>query len=63
VVVSIVEIGSPTGGMGEPGVPPLAPALANALFGAAPASRTDAQPDDPAAPSTDDPVTSRGATG
>ncbi|MCE8021492.1 xanthine dehydrogenase family protein molybdopterin-binding subunit [Halomonas sp. MCCC 1A11036] len=34
VVVSIVEIGSPLGGVGEPGVPPLAPALANALFAA-----------------------------
>src|SRR5690606_38421107 len=32
VTVSIVEIGSPLGGVGEPGVPPLAPALANALF-------------------------------
>jgi isoquinoline 1-oxidoreductase subunit beta len=34
VDVSIVEIGSPLGGVGEPGVPPLAPALANALFAA-----------------------------
>ncbi|EPC03220.1 hypothetical protein L861_23205 [Litchfieldella anticariensis FP35 = DSM 16096] len=32
VAVSIVEIGSPLGGVGEPGIPPLAPALANALF-------------------------------
>jgi isoquinoline 1-oxidoreductase beta subunit len=32
--VGIVEIGSPLGGVGEPGVPPLAPALANALFAA-----------------------------
>ncbi|PAU76088.1 xanthine dehydrogenase family protein molybdopterin-binding subunit [Halomonas salipaludis] len=32
VSVSIVEIGSPLGGVGEPGIPPLAPALANALF-------------------------------
>jgi isoquinoline 1-oxidoreductase beta subunit len=32
--VAIVEIGSPLGGVGEPGVPPLAPALANALFAA-----------------------------
>lgn len=29
--VSIVEIGAPFGGVGEPGVPPLAPALANAI--------------------------------
>ncbi|MCA3644548.1 MAG: xanthine dehydrogenase family protein molybdopterin-binding subunit, partial [Methylobacterium sp.] len=29
--VSIVEIGSPLGGVGEPGVPPLAPALVNAI--------------------------------
>lgn len=34
VAVSIVEIGSPLGGAGEPGIPPLAPALANALFAA-----------------------------
>ncbi|MFQ3786493.1 molybdopterin cofactor-binding domain-containing protein [Halomonas sp. A29] len=34
VSVSIVEIGSPLGGVGEPGIPPLAPALANALFAA-----------------------------
>ncbi|WP_249979193.1 xanthine dehydrogenase family protein molybdopterin-binding subunit [Vreelandella olivaria] len=34
VTVGIVEIGSPLGGAGEPGVPPLAPALANALFAA-----------------------------
>ena len=34
VAVGIVEIGSPLGGVGEPGVPPLAPALANALFAA-----------------------------
>jgi isoquinoline 1-oxidoreductase beta subunit len=32
VAVSIVDIGSPLGGVGEPGIPPLAPALANALF-------------------------------
>ncbi|ROZ74355.1 molybdopterin cofactor-binding domain-containing protein [Ramlibacter sp. WS9] len=30
VITSIVEIGSPLGGVGEPGVPPLAPALAAA---------------------------------
>jgi isoquinoline 1-oxidoreductase subunit beta len=34
VDVAIVEIGSPLGGVGEPGVPPLAPAVANALFAA-----------------------------
>ncbi|MFW6027947.1 MAG: molybdopterin cofactor-binding domain-containing protein [bacterium] len=34
VAVSIVDIGSPLGGVGEPGIPPLAPALANALFAA-----------------------------
>ncbi|MBD3894660.1 xanthine dehydrogenase family protein molybdopterin-binding subunit [Halomonas sp. ML-15] len=34
VSVDIVEIGSPLGGVGEPGIPPLAPALANALFAA-----------------------------
>ncbi|GAA0697886.1 molybdopterin cofactor-binding domain-containing protein [Vreelandella titanicae] len=34
VTVSIVDIGSPLGGVGEPGIPPLAPALANALFAA-----------------------------
>jgi isoquinoline 1-oxidoreductase beta subunit len=34
VDVGIVEIGSPLGGVGEPGIPPLAPALANALFAA-----------------------------
>jgi isoquinoline 1-oxidoreductase beta subunit len=32
--VGIVEIGSPLGGVGEPGVPPLAPALMNALHAA-----------------------------
>jgi isoquinoline 1-oxidoreductase beta subunit len=30
VITHIVEIGSPLGGVGEPGVPPLAPALAAA---------------------------------
>lgn len=34
VRVGIVEIGSPLGGVGEPGVPPLAPALAAALHAA-----------------------------
>ncbi|MDF0494141.1 xanthine dehydrogenase family protein molybdopterin-binding subunit [Bradyrhizobium yuanmingense] len=33
--VAIVETGSPLGGVGEPGVPPLAPALMNALHAAA----------------------------
>lgn len=34
VDVAIVEIGSPLGGVGEPGLPPLAPALAGALHAA-----------------------------
>lgn len=34
VEVAIVEGGGPLGGVGEPGVPPLAPALANAIFAA-----------------------------
>ncbi len=32
--VELVDSGSPPGGVGEPGVPPVAPALANALFAA-----------------------------
>ena len=32
--VAIVEIGSPLGGAGEPGVPGIAPAVANAIFAA-----------------------------
>ncbi len=32
--VAIVETGAPLGGVGEPGIPPLAPALVNALFNA-----------------------------
>lgn len=32
--VSFIESGEPPGGLGEPGVPPLAPALANAIFAA-----------------------------
>jgi isoquinoline 1-oxidoreductase beta subunit len=32
--VAIVEIGSPLGGAGEPGVPGIAPAVANAVFAA-----------------------------
>jgi isoquinoline 1-oxidoreductase subunit beta len=31
VVTHIVEIGSPLGGVGEPGIPPLAPALIGAI--------------------------------
>jgi isoquinoline 1-oxidoreductase subunit beta len=31
VNVAIVDTGSPLGGVGEPGVPPLAPAVANAV--------------------------------
>lgn len=34
VTVAIVDTGAPLGGVGEPGIPPLAPALANALFAA-----------------------------
>ena len=34
IEVAIVDTGSPLGGVGEPGVPPLAPAVANALFAA-----------------------------
>jgi isoquinoline 1-oxidoreductase beta subunit len=33
VDVFIVPSTDPPGGMGEPGVPPLAPAFANAVFG------------------------------
>ena len=32
--VHFIESGAPMGGLGEPGVPPAAPALANALFAA-----------------------------
>jgi isoquinoline 1-oxidoreductase subunit beta len=32
--VHFIESGAPMGGIGEPGVPPAAPALANALFAA-----------------------------
>lgn len=32
--IEIVETGAPIGGVGEPGVPPLAPAVANAVFAA-----------------------------
>ncbi len=34
IEVAIVETGAPLGGVGEPGIPPVAPALANALFSA-----------------------------
>jgi isoquinoline 1-oxidoreductase subunit beta len=32
VNVEFVESGGPIGGLGEPGVPPVAPAVANALY-------------------------------
>jgi isoquinoline 1-oxidoreductase beta subunit len=32
VNVSFVDSGGPIGGLGEPGVPPVAPAVANAVF-------------------------------
>ena len=32
--VAIVETGAPLGGVGEPGIPPVAPALVNAIFSA-----------------------------
>jgi isoquinoline 1-oxidoreductase beta subunit len=35
IEVHIVESGEKPGGVGEPGVPPVAPAVANALFDAA----------------------------
>jgi isoquinoline 1-oxidoreductase subunit beta len=34
VVTHIVEIGSPLGGVGEPGIPPTAPALVAAIHSA-----------------------------
>ncbi|MEM8817716.1 MAG: molybdopterin cofactor-binding domain-containing protein, partial [Pseudomonadota bacterium] len=34
IAVEVVETGAPLGGVGEPGIPPLAPALVNALFSA-----------------------------
>jgi isoquinoline 1-oxidoreductase subunit beta len=34
IAVHFIESGAPMGGLGEPGVPPAAPALANALFAA-----------------------------
>ena len=32
VTVQIINSGAPIGGIGEPGVPPIAPAIANAYF-------------------------------
>ena len=32
--VHLVDAGGPIGGVGEPGVPPVAPALVNAIFAA-----------------------------
>jgi isoquinoline 1-oxidoreductase beta subunit len=32
VSVEFVDSGGPIGGLGEPGVPPVAPAVANALY-------------------------------
>lgn len=34
IVVEFVDSGGPLGGLGEPGVPPIAPAIANAVFAA-----------------------------
>jgi len=34
IAVAIVDTGAPMGGVGEPGVPPVAPALVNAIFSA-----------------------------
>jgi len=34
IEVSIVDTGAPLGGVGEPGIPPLAPALTNAIYSA-----------------------------
>jgi isoquinoline 1-oxidoreductase beta subunit len=32
IEIHLIESGAPLGGAGEPGVPPLAPAVANAIF-------------------------------
>jgi isoquinoline 1-oxidoreductase beta subunit len=34
IEIAIVDTGAPLGGVGEPGLPPIAPAVANALFAA-----------------------------
>jgi isoquinoline 1-oxidoreductase subunit beta len=34
MVIEFIESGAPLGGLGEPGVPPIAPAIANAVFAA-----------------------------
>jgi isoquinoline 1-oxidoreductase beta subunit len=34
VTVAFIRSGAPLGGLGEPGVPPVAPAVANAIFAA-----------------------------